>query len=132
MQEFQDKFIDQLAADEKTMFKYHTKTIETWIEKMEKQIYSAIVDSDGEKVVSPATLTDEKRLNKRIDFFKLCLDAIDFEDEVQDASEEPQQKDIVQKNYNRLKKHLSLLLFHRDRKTRYLWIYMNRLKRRKN
>jgi len=108
-----DKFISDLENEKGEMLMYHIKSVKALIEVKGKSIYSNILDQDGNPTVSPASLTDEKRLNDRYDYFMICLDALELE-EIQQEKVSLKKSDKLKKDFERLKRVILLLLFHKE------------------
>jgi hypothetical protein len=64
------------------LLKFHVETLKSLLQKKEDKIYSKLTDQDGNKLVNPASMMDEKNLQERYDYVKLGLEALDLEQEI--------------------------------------------------
>lgn len=95
------------------MLQFQYETLKRHIELKEGSIYSDILDVDGNKTVSPASLTDKKRITARYDYFGICIDALDLEEQMQEQTQ-ISDADAIKANYERVKREITLLMFHME------------------
>lgn len=108
-----NEFIEKLKKESPRMLQFQYETLKRHIELKESSIYSDILDVDGNKTVSPASLTDKKRITARYDYFGICIDALDLEEQMQEQSQITE-ADAIKANYERVKREITLLMFHME------------------